>query len=282
MAEDITCPGNCQTPLPPFVFTNCDPEGYLSEIEWLLIKKPGSNPISNVGSLTEWQARVNNAGAGAQAIRQIHVTGDMPAAQDNEVSMSGQRRKVLSRTYTLNFDIDELNDVNHESLRELQCAVLVDFAYATLSGHIFGGGNFIQASLKLNPVHERGESAIQKWTGTLTWTAKHAPKRDLWPLAGISPESSTTFDSILQFVSATTDTEASVTGTVTATDPVKKFEFNAITPLSGTPASMSIHVSGSEVVTIDFTSDYTGQAFRYTHSNGTVYNGVFTNGTVNF
>lgn len=282
MAEDITCPEDCQAPLPPFNFTDCNPETFLSELEWLAIKRPGSNPISDVGSLPEWQARVNNAGSGAQAIRLIRITGDMPAPTDNEVVISGQRRIVLSRTYTVNFDVDELNDVNYESLRQLQCGGKVDFAYVTLSGHVFGGGKFINASMKLSPINERGETSFQKYTGTLTWTAKFAPPRDMWPLAGISPESSTTFDSILEFTAATTDTAASVTGTVTATNPDKKFEFNAMSPLTGTPASMSIHVSGSEVITIDFTSDYTGQAFRYTHSTGTVYNGVFTNGTVNF
>lgn len=282
MADEVICPENCQAPLPPFVFTDCNPDTFLSELEWLAVKRPGSNPISNVGSPTEWQARVNNAGSGAQAIRLIRITGDMPAPTENEVVISGQRRIVLSRIYTVNFDVDELNDVNYESLRQLQCGGKVDFAYVTLSGHIFGGGKFINAAIKLSPINERGETSFQKFSGTLTWTSKFAPPRDLWPLAGISPESSTNFDSTLAFISALTDTEASVTGTVTATDPVKKFEFNAMSPLSGTPASMSIHVASAEVITIDFTSDYTGQAFRYTHSNGTVYDGVFTNGTVNF
>lgn len=63
---------------------------------------------------------------------------------------------------------------------------------------------------------------------------------------------------------------------------VTLFEFNKITPTTGFPFSMTIKVGGFQVAQLAFSDEYLGQPFRYTHSDGLVYNGVFTDGVINF
>lgn len=65
-------------------------------------------------------------------------------------------------------------------------------------------------------------------------------------------------------------------------DPHLKLEFNAITPLIGTPQSMSIRVSGVEQLTVDYSTDYSGTPFRFTDKAGVAHNSVFANGYKDF
>jgi hypothetical protein len=91
-----------------------------------------------------------------------------------------------------------------------------------------------------------------------------------------------TYDTSLSFVSSTSDDDASVSGTSAATNANQLFEFNAIGSPVGTPASMTIKVGVTTELVIDFTTDYTGAAFRYTDNAGVQHTSVFTNGTVTF
>jgi len=94
------------------------------------------------------------------------------------------------------------------------------------------------------------------------------------------------FDTILTFVSASSDNQAGVNGAASTTSATRQFQFNAIAVRTGTPMTMKIRVTiGGITVTgviIDFPSDYNGQAFKYIHSNGNEYSGFFANTTVNF
>lgn len=180
-----TCPANCAAPLPVFSFTDCNPEVFLSEIEWLLLAKPTATNIADMDVLASWSDRVENSGvATADTIRKIRVTGDMPAAAENEQTISGQRRLVVDRTFTINAEVDETGDVNYQALRELQCGGLMKIWPVTRSGHIFGGVTGVLATVKTNLSLARGENEIQKISITATWKSKFFPERDLWPLAG--------------------------------------------------------------------------------------------------
>jgi hypothetical protein len=104
--------------------------------------------------------------------------------------------------------------------------------------------------------------------------------------AKTNPTTGATFDTILTFTSSPNDSDAGVNGAAGTTNANKQFQFNAIAIRSGTPMTMVIKVTvfgfTSTGVVVDFPDDYFGEPFRYIHSNGAVYNGFFTNSTVNF
>jgi hypothetical protein len=60
-------------------------------------------------------------------------------------------------------------------------------------------------------------------------------------------------------------------------------EFNAVSPITGTPATTIINIGGVTAAIASITSDYIGLTFRYTKfSTGLKYVGTFTNGTRSF
>jgi hypothetical protein len=67
---------------------------------------------------------------------------------------------------------------------------------------------------------------------------------------------------------------------VGAINSTQKFEFNSILTQTGTPQRMDMFLSGIQVMAVNFLSDYAGQGFSYTHTNGTQYTGNFANGAV--
>jgi hypothetical protein len=89
-----------------------------------------------------------------------------------------------------------------------------------------------------------------------------------------------TYDTTLDFTSAVSDTAAGVTGTIAAISSVVKLKFNAITSPTGTPANMVVKVAGTEVMSVDFPSDYLGKGFSYTDASAAVHYGNFAAGDV--
>lgn len=181
---DPICVAGCAAPLPVVSFDNCTPEVNLSEIEYLLVANSDAEAFTDITDPVEWTARLSNTSTDANAIRQFRVTGDMPAATDQEVTISGNRKVVIDRTNTVNADIDESNDINHEAFRLMQCGGQFKYWFVTRSGHVFGGNAGISGSLKVGLVLARGESAFHTYPLVGTWQNKFMPERALWPIAG--------------------------------------------------------------------------------------------------
>ncbi len=101
-------------------------------------------------------------------------------------------------------------------------------------------------------------------------------------VATLTVAAPTSYDTTLTFTSSTSANAAGVAGEVLASDADLKFEFNLVTPRTGTPANMNINLSSTLVMVVTFPTDYAGAAFKFTDAAGVVHTGVFTNGTVNF
>lgn len=277
-----TCPANCDFTLPVVSFDTCAPTVVYSEIRRIFIAKKAAAPFSNWLSATEWLARMSQTSTtGNDYIRPLTVIGDKPAAADVFKEISNGRRVTIGKDHTINFTIDDVTQANYDFMRGLECGGEFRIWYETEGGFIYGGNEGIVVRVSANNVLNRGREEIETIVGVFTWRAKFHPERGISPIyTGATVP--TTFDTTLDFTAATTDSAAGVSGTVLATDPDQLFEFNAISPAIGTPQSMSIEVSSVEEITVDFTTDYTGQYFKYTDKAGVVHTGQFANGTVSF
>lgn len=98
---------------------------------------------------------------------------------------------------------------------------------------------------------------------------------------GSSINGTPSFDTTLDFTSAASVTLHGITGTIAATSSVVKFKFNQISSPVGTPENMVLHLSGDDVISVDFPSDYSGEVWEYIDASSVVYTGTFTNGTIN-
>jgi hypothetical protein len=277
-----TCPNNCDFTLPAVNFDDCAPVVAYSEIRRIFIGKKAAAAFTNWLAAGEWTTRISETStSGNDYIRPLTVIGDKPAATSVVKQISNNRRKVIGKDHVINFLIDDVSAENYEFMRALECGGEFRFWYETSGGYIYGGNEGFVAQVDMNDVLNRGVDEIETIQGIITWRTKFSPERGVSPIfdAGLIP---TTFDTTLEFSAATTDSAAGVSGTVAAIDADQLFEFNAITPQVGTPQSMSIEVATVEEITIDFTTDYTGQYFKYTDKAGVEHTGTFTNGTVSF
>jgi len=96
----------------------------------------------------------------------------------------------------------------------------------------------------------------------------------------LPPAEQVTFDTILTFDASNTDLAEGVRGTVGGANAVTEFQFNRLAP-TGLPLSMTITISGTEQMVVDYPGTYLGKPFRYISPDGTQYMGNFVNGINN-
>lgn len=283
-----TCPTNCDFDLPVVNFSDCSPSVVYSEIRRIFIAKKSAAPFANWLNPTEWIARLSQTATGDDAIRALTVIGDKPAGAPVSKAISNGRTIVVGKDHTVNFTIDDVTPENYEFMRVIECGGQgYKLWYETSGGFMYGGNDGIIGvnglGLDMNDVLNRGLDEIETINGVATWRNKFSPERGISPIFdGGSSSVPTTFDTELSFSTDVSDDAAGVTGTAGATDADQHFEFDAITPQTGTPQSMSIKVATVEELTVDYTTDYSGQFFRYTDKAGVAHTGTFTNGIVNF
>jgi hypothetical protein len=272
--------------LPTTGFNDCDPAVNFSEIERIFVAGPKAAAFSNITQAAEWTTRLSQTDvASADAIRALTVIGDLPAAADVVRELSNGRKKRLSKDFTLNYTVDDISDATYAFFQFLDEQPIIRlFGFETQAGkmYVFGNGGIL-VNNSSNGVLARGREEVEVETGVITWRNVKRPSRIDSPIFDNGTTATpTTFDTPLSFAATTTPSAQGVGGTASVIDAEQKFEFNAISPRLGTPMSMSVKVATVEEATIDFTSDYLGEYFKYTDKAGAVHTGTFTNGTVSF
>ena len=185
---DQICPESCDDMLVPSVqFSDCAPEINESEIEWLVVGHSETPNFTDIEDIDEWNQRISQTAPLAgpdNTLRLFRVTGDKPAPEDTEITISGQRTIRTGTTHIVNFDIDETNETNYEAIRKLQCNSTVKIWYITRACKVYGGICGMKAQFQARLIQNRGEGEIERYTGTVEWKDKIDPPRAEWPLCG--------------------------------------------------------------------------------------------------
>ena len=177
------CPTGCTGILPQLDFDYCDPVLGFGEITHVFLATVDAECFTDEASLAEWLARLSNTSADPDAIRFMHVKADKPLAEREEVEISLGRKIKSPATFTLNIDVDDVSDLNHDFMRASQCNQVFRMWYVA-AGWLFGGVCGVEANLNLDYVIERGTKSIHRITGTAKWDAEYSPERVANPLAG--------------------------------------------------------------------------------------------------
>lgn len=185
------CPSDCENPeLPAVNFSDC-PEAFaeeLSQISEVLVsvedpENPGQ-PLyapTDPSSAADWIAAFADTGAG---IRRLIGIGNIPRPESNVRDISKRRKKAGLKTYTLNFNIDEVTQENYDFIRTLSCGAKLVIWYATLGGYVYGGATgFTVNVVASDPVWEEDQNAYVRLELVLEWQSKCAPTRAAYPLA---------------------------------------------------------------------------------------------------
>ena len=277
--------GNCDGPLAPVEFNDCNPEILLSEIRRIFVAPANAENFTDWTDEAEWLARLSDVSvSGNDYIRTLVVRGNKAAPAGVDKLLTNNRRLKITKNHTLSFIIDEANETNHEFVRQVEAGPSrMKIWYETHGGVMFGGNSGILVDMSLDMVLGEGEEEIQTYNGTATWKNKFTEERTTSPIFDIgSTGQAATYDTTLEFTADNSDTAAGITATIPAISTDVLFEFDAINPAPGTPVTMSINLNGIEVMTVDFPDDYIGFQFRYTDEAEETHTGVFVNGNANF
>jgi hypothetical protein len=176
------CPTTCAGYLADVSFNECTPEyhwGEISKIYLASITHPG---FINAGALAEWTAWLSDTADFAYSIRTLTVIGELPEPETSEVPTSGDRIAIGYKTFNLNFEIDETNDINYNWLLMSECGGKYVIWYETSDGILYGGNDGIEVSLRMNQIIPRERTALVKLMGKATWKSIRSPFRHDSPL----------------------------------------------------------------------------------------------------
>lgn len=118
----------------------------------------------NMETLGSWTALISNTATTGSFARELYCVGDMGVPEKNTFDYKGQSI-VQSKTYTINFDLIDVNGTNYTLSRDFDNNKLVWLAYETDGGSLFGWMLCkIDSDVELN----RGQDALEtiKFTAT--------------------------------------------------------------------------------------------------------------------
>ena len=177
------CPTGCGGELPDFNFNFCSPVNAFGEITHIFLAAYDADCFTDEASLTEWLGRLDNTGGGIDAIRYMHVKGNKPVGAGDTIETSLGRKVKSPMTFTINVEVDDVSDLNHEFMRATQCGTTFKMWYAA-GGYLWGGICGVNAILNLDYQIDAGMKTIHKITGTAVWEDSYAPERVVNPLEG--------------------------------------------------------------------------------------------------
>jgi len=182
------CPTDCSSPQQPVSFSTCAPEYHWGEISKVYVG-PADLAAFDITSLAEWTARL--ADTGDDKIRTLIGIGEMPEPEVTEINTSGDRKAYSSRQYTINFTIDETNDVNYAWMAMTGCNTNYQFWFETSDGLLYSGdytgstgtGVGLEGTAVFHQIIPRTRTELVTFVGTFKWQAYFAPYRIDSPMA---------------------------------------------------------------------------------------------------
>lgn len=178
-----TCPTGCDSYIVDVDFNFCDPEIHFGEIDHIYLKARDGSDLLDWESLAVWNARLAlDPTADLDAIIDLHVIGDMPVAETDEIEISLGRKIQSPSTFVINFEIDDTTATNYTLMRWLECNLVVD-AWFSANDVLFGGNPGIEVNIHSKYQIERGQKSVQKIVGTLKWESQFSPPRTTNPMA---------------------------------------------------------------------------------------------------
>lgn len=164
----------------PVDFDDCAPEKHWGEVSHLYIGSLDVPDFLDVSSIIEWNSILSDTED--DHIRTMTVIGDLPETEVTEIQMSGDRIAIGYKTFTLNFEVDETNDINYQWHQLLECGGKFKIWFETSDGILYGGNTGIEASVRMNLIIPRERTALVKFMGKASWKSLQSPPRCLSPL----------------------------------------------------------------------------------------------------
>ena len=160
----------------------CGPDIDFGEVDRIYIGNPG-NPFTDWTSLTEWNARLDNAATGdATKIRFLNIIGDKPEPEKGEIKFSQDRTAYTTPKHVLNFKVDETGPNNYGLVQFFEDNNQTALIWFGSGKYLYGGNSGISANLKLSEIIPESSEELKYIQGVANWEAK-SPDRITNPMA---------------------------------------------------------------------------------------------------
>lgn len=181
LPTEPNCVTDCAGSMPIVEFTKCAPKTYTAQINYLYWTNVGQSMVDWT-SPVEWAARLSNSSTNPQAIRTLFVIGSKPKPEAQKIKISLGREIIGKKKHTVAFKIDELNQTNHDMVRQIECGGQFLVWYGTTQ-LLWGGNSGIEASIDIDEIITDDSGTVITIEGTMSWEARFTPERIENPIA---------------------------------------------------------------------------------------------------
>ncbi len=194
------CPTDCSDfELPDFLSDDCPDliELELSEIKQIFIaeidptdKTKAKGGPSDWTDKTIWEASIDNATPGK--VKRLFGIGDAPEGETKFVTIHDNQQKIISVDRLVNFEMQNMAQVNYDAMRKLQCGAKVRIWWITRGDFMYGGQNGVPSLVKkASSPSEKGADAYKKINFQFSFSAKCDPERipSPWSESNVAPPS---------------------------------------------------------------------------------------------
>ncbi len=179
--NEPTCGTDCNSILPSAHYDFCKPTLAFGEVEMIYLAAGNAQCFTDWGLPTEWLARISDTLTGIDNIRRFAVIGDQPEGANDEIMISLGRKVYTPKTFTLNLEIEDVDTLNYDFMRYLECNETVKLWYKA-GNYLFGGNCGLDVQIKANYRIERGRKTLHKITIVPTWENDFSPERVTSPI----------------------------------------------------------------------------------------------------
>jgi hypothetical protein len=183
----LNCPDDCSSPLilgaiPAKQDCTAYKQKY-SQVKAVFILPDGAPLPTDWTQIDDWVAVINNNATTNDLGRYLFGEGEIPAPEETVSDYADRQQKVDTYRYTINHTIKNLEDLQYDFLKLLQCGdTNFSFWYLGIDDDIFGGPSGI-CPLSVKVTFPRGGGRDDKESAVLsiTWEADGDPERAAVP-----------------------------------------------------------------------------------------------------
>jgi hypothetical protein len=175
------CPDGCESNLPENTYNFCKQAIETGEVEEVFLARGDAECFTDWKLPGEWAARISMDSLAPAAIRRFRGIGDFPAGASDAIDISKAQKFYTEKTFTLNFDVEDVSDENYEFMRSMECNNVVKGWFAA-GTKLFGGNCGLDVSVGANYVIERGQKTLHKIMLVFTWNDQFSPERTSNPI----------------------------------------------------------------------------------------------------
>ena len=149
----------------------------MGSIDRIYISTDLTTSLINPEQLAEWTNKLES-----KKLIELQVIGDMPEPETAELGWVDGMTLNGNTTFSVNFRILEMNDINYDFVRRLMYNPKLKLWFKTSGGYMYGGKDGLVVNIKVKFSIPEDRSDITKANFTAKWIDDNYPDRIISPI----------------------------------------------------------------------------------------------------